>query len=244
MSALMLTPSCDEKVIDSSSGVALVRVLRPDDVLHAGREHHELLGERVVEDPAGHDRDVVDAARAAGELDADPDVPRVDAASSSTPGKERPNRDDRDDCKAAQGTPRACRINETSRAIGAEPTPLFSPRLLGAPTASLTTRLDCRPHEPPPLVAVEHPLAAGPRLQPALRAAVAAAEVGAGAAAQEARAHVAAARLAARDRLAVPGVREGGARGGARGAGRGAVSSSRASRARCARASRSATVRS
>ena len=60
-------------------GGAFVRRLRPHHVLHAGRKLDDLLGERIVEDPAGHHRDVLHAARASRELHPDADVPGVDA---------------------------------------------------------------------------------------------------------------------------------------------------------------------
>ena len=79
MSALMLTPSRRAERDRLVDRFALVRRLRPDDVLHARREEDDLLGERVVEHPAGHDGHVLHAAIAAGELHADADVPGVDA---------------------------------------------------------------------------------------------------------------------------------------------------------------------
>jgi hypothetical protein len=78
MSALMFTPSREENVIESSFGTAFVRIFRPDDVLHADGKQDELFGERVVENPARHDGNVIDAARTSREFDANADVSCID----------------------------------------------------------------------------------------------------------------------------------------------------------------------
>jgi hypothetical protein len=70
-------------------GATLVRRRRPDDVLHAGREGDELLGDRVHEDPARDDGHVLHAALASREAHLDAHVARVDAVHGAAADEEQ-----------------------------------------------------------------------------------------------------------------------------------------------------------